>query len=419
MNKKILASIIVILIVAAGVYFYSKKSQDLSASPSPAPIVSATPAVSASPEKVTAEHSEPTPDVKNDDSSQYKLNDDRLLAYEKKLAKALREESAGRKDIVWKKFLKGTGKYGEKNQQLFREYLDLLKIQVSDYSVAPGLKVLDLFFDFDTFGLTDEERALLPKDDEMHERAFGYIADLDPIWCLEYASDLCNNGMFYTGGRENLPERYRAYWDDIEKGRYEYASAVVALSHIFFHSYDFERASSITQEVLDAVRDSGVDAKGKVFADVGAGSGMALPFFRKAAGDGVKLFAVEINPYTLDLLRYTAKFSDATVVEGSFPDCCLPEESVDIMVLIGVHMGAGFHERYETCTLPWMKSMRKALRPNGIIVIHDGNLGLLDDGLVERMESAGFKLRKMFPPNLGDNVPEAEKRYVFIAVFDK
>ena len=427
MNKKILIICSVLIVMAAGGYYLFGNSQNSAASLSPSPAVSALPSASSSPEEKCMEAAEASPAAKpspntNDNSEQLKQakqNDAKLLAFEKKLAQALREESAGRKDVVWKHFLKGTGEYGEKNKKLFREYLGFLNKRIDQYLVAPGLKVLDLFFDFDTFDMTPEERALLPRNDEMHEHAFGYIAEVDPIWCLEYASDLCADGMFYSGGRENLPERYRVYWDQIEKGRYEYASAVVALSHIFLHSYEYDRASNIAHEVLDAIKESGYDVKGKIFADIGAGSGMALPFFREAAGDGVKLYAVEINPYTLDLLRYTAQFANAAVIEGKFSDCCLPEESVDVMVMIGVHMGAGFSDRYEACTLPWLKSMRKALRPDGIMVVHDGNLALLDDGMVERMESTGLKLRKMIPPNFGEDVPVEEQRNVFVAVFDK
>ncbi|MCR5661975.1 MAG: class I SAM-dependent methyltransferase [bacterium] len=345
--------------------------------------------------------------------------DEQLIAYEKRLAALLREESAGRKDIVWRKFLKGTGKNAEIHKKFLREYLDFLKVPRNRSIVAPALRQLDLFFDLDTFELSEEDRKLLPENDEMREHAFEYMADLDPIWCLIYAGDTCSNTKEYTGGRDNLPERYRAYWDDIKNGRNENATAITALSHIVYNSYDYNRGKKLSHQVLKAIEDSGINVKGKIIADVGAGSGMALPFFREAAGDGVKLYGVDLDPYTLDLLKFTAKFADADVVDCTYSDCCLPEESVDIIVLLGVHMGSGFHEHYEKETLPWMKSMWKALRPGGIIVIHEGNMELLDEGLVKRMESIGFKLRKMFPPVTEETHCYEDQRDEFIAVFDK
>ncbi len=422
MNNKFFAMVgIAILLSVAILYFDDCKTSKDNLGGSPSAAVAESP----SPDLVSDKPDESAPKVSNEENNSQDIAspvdnyDEKLLTYEKRLAAVLREESKGRKDIVWRKFIKGTGPNAELHNKLFREYIGFLQLPLNQTIVAPGLRIIDMFFDIDTFELSEKERELLPKNDEMREHAFGYIADLDPIWCLEYASDICNDTKAYTGGRDNLPERYRAYWDEIEKGNNEVATAVTALSHIFLHSYDYERGKKLTHQVLRAIKDSGIDVKGKIIADIGSGSGMALPFFREATGAGVKLFAVDVDPYTLDLLRYTSQFADAIVVDGTYSDCCLPAESVDIIVLLGVHMGSGFHEHYETKTLPWMKSMQRALRPGGIIVIHEGNIELLDEGLVSRMESAGFKLRKMFSSNRNDENNYDDIHDEFIAVFDK
>ncbi len=121
----------------------------------------------------------------------------------------------------------------------------------------------------------------------------------------------------------------------------------------------------------------------------------------------------------MDLLRYTCKFDNASVI-GSIPsDCCLEAESVDIIVLIGVHMGRGLLDGFDEITAPWLKSMHRALRPKGIMVIHEGDNVFLEQGLIEKTEQTGFKLRQYFPPDSKSTEISPGGRSDSIFVFNK
>ena len=317
--------------------------------------------------------------------------------FEKKLVKALEEASAGKKDADWHGILKGTGDKGKKNQLLFDEYMSFLIRSRQDAINIPGLDYWDMFFDISSFKLKREYKDFLPENDEFRKRSFSFLTDLDPLWCIKHAHDLDSDSKEYSGTREELPLRYQAYWDDIKAGRNEFAHATVGISHILFRGYDSGRGKKLTGEVLWAINKSGFDMRGKALADIGSGSGMALPFFREAIGKDAKMYAVERDPYTVDVMRYMAKFSNAEAVDGKDSDCCLPPESVDVITLIGVHMGSGLTREFKTTTAPWLQSMRRALRPGGIMVIHDGDKVLLYDGLIEKTEAQGFKLRGYYP----------------------
>lgn len=341
--------------------------------------------------------------------------------FEIKLAKALEEASSGKKDVDWHGILKGTGDNGKKNQLLFDEYMSFLEKSLNNGVSVPGIYYWDVFFDKGSLKVKDEYKEFLPKDDEFHKRSFDYMADLDILWCIKHAHDLDSDSKAYSGTRDELPLRYQAYWDDIEAGRNEFAHATVGISHILFKGYDFERAKKLTGELLWAINKCGFDMRGKTLADIGSGSGMALPFFREAIGQEAKMYAVERDPYTTDVLRYMAKFSNAQAIDGKDADCCLPPESVDVITLIGVHMGAGLTREYEATTAPWLQSMQRALKPGGIMVIHDGDKVLLYDGLIEKTEAQGFKLRHFFPgqdDDKGDSDANPSA-YDYVVVFDK
>ena len=286
-------------------------------------------------------------------------------------------------------------------------------------TIVPGQLYWDMFFDENTFDLTDEERLLLPTHDLFAERAFGYLEEVDPVWCVEAAKYARTDSKMYKGDPAGLPKHYLSLYNySLAHGK-EMMSPCSAVAYIIADFYNCRRANRFADGVLDVLQECGYVVKGKIWADVGAGTGMALPNFRDAVGPGPKMYAVDIDPYIVDLLKYTGKFAQAQALECKVDDCCLEPSSVDIITLIGVHMGAGLGEHYQCCTAPWLKSMSRALRPGGVLVISEGNLDLFDNGLIKMVEDNGFKLSKFSPPIYHDANTETKERLEAIACFDK
>lgn len=103
---------------------------------------------------------------------------------------------------------------------------------------------------------------------------------------------------------------------------------------------------------------------GMVVADIGAGSGyLTFPMARLVAPTG-KVFAEDIQPEMLDLIRTRMKekkIENVSPVLGTITDTKLPEGSVDLVLLVDV---------YHEFDHPWemTRSMVKALKTGGRLV---------------------------------------------------
>lgn len=99
-----------------------------------------------------------------------------------------------------------------------------------------------------------------------------------------------------------------------------------------------------------------------------------------------------IDPYLTHLLKALHGKQKVQVRLGSKADVGLPAKSVDLIIMNGVHLGAGLSDgAYKDKTLPWLKSMARALRPGGLMVIEDDSVDLLRQQMVPKVERAGFK----------------------------
>ncbi len=341
--------------------------------------------------------------------------------FERKLAQVLRD--CQNKGLVrnnkWRRILKGNVEDAERLKQLMSEYLELIRKSKAAETVVPGQLYWGMFFDENTFDLTDEEIQLLPAHDVFAEQAFSYLEKVDPIWCVESGKYTRTDSKKYGGDPSKLPERYQSIYSKAQKTGKEMMSPCAPLAFILMDFHNCKRADRFTDGVLGALQECGFDVKGKVLADVGAGTGMALLNFRDAVGKGPAMYAAELDPYMVDLLQFTGIGANALALECNIDNCCLKPNSVDIITLINVHMGAGLGEHYKCCTSPWLKSMREALRPGGVLVISEGNMELFDKGLIAMVEANGFKLRKFFPPLYNGANTSTGERLEAIAVFDK
>ena len=104
--------------------------------------------------------------------------------------------------------------------------------------------------------------------------------------------------------------------------------------------------------------------EGLEVADIGAGTGYMSFRMAKAVGPEGRVFAVDIQPEMLDIIRERAQKRKITNVEpvlGTATDPNLPESSVDLILMVDVYHE--FEFPYEMTS-----AMVKALRPGGRIV---------------------------------------------------
>ncbi len=126
-----------------------------------------------------------------------------------------------------------------------------------------------------------------------------------------------------------------------------------------------ERSGRASHEHTDALLkllnlNDGLDV-----ADIGAGSGyFTLPIARAIAPSG-KIYAVDIQQEMLDFLvarAHSGNVSNIVAILGSVDDISLPNESVDLVLLV---------DAYHEFDHPWemARSIRRALRVGGRVAL--------------------------------------------------
>lgn len=104
--------------------------------------------------------------------------------------------------------------------------------------------------------------------------------------------------------------------------------------------------------------------EGEAVADIGAGSGYyTFPMAQRVGAKG-KVYAVDIQPQMLDIIRKRIKLgkvSNVEPVKGTETDPKLPENAVDVILLVDVYHE--FSYPYEMA-----EAMVKSLKPKGRII---------------------------------------------------
>ncbi len=107
--------------------------------------------------------------------------------------------------------------------------------------------------------------------------------------------------------------------------------------------------------------------RGAVVADVGAGTGLFTRLFARAVGPAGKVYAVDISPAFVKNILRTARAEALANVEGivnTQTETRLPENSTDIAFVCDTY------HHFEQ-PRPMLASIRRALRPGGVLVIVD------------------------------------------------
>jgi SAM-dependent methyltransferase len=152
------------------------------------------------------------------------------------------------------------------------------------------------------------------------------------------------------------------------------------------------------EKALDAI---GIEP-GMIIADVGAGTGYFARRMARRTGPKGKVFAVDIQPRMLELLKKYAEregLSNVETIVGKENDPLLPEGKIDLILMVDV-----YHEFAQPQTM--LRKMKAALSPGGrmalleyrkedpevpIRLVHKMSI----DEVKTEIEAEGFRLDKV------------------------
>jgi ubiquinone/menaquinone biosynthesis C-methylase UbiE len=126
-----------------------------------------------------------------------------------------------------------------------------------------------------------------------------------------------------------------------------------------------DRAERVTEEEPDLALDALKLVKGSTVADVGAGSGYMTEKMAKRVGPAGKVYANDIQPEMIAMLRQRIAKQKITNVEpvlGALDDPKLPSGAIDLILMVDV-----YHEFQQPQAM--LRHMRDALKPGGRLVL--------------------------------------------------
>ena len=260
-----------------------------------------------------------------------------------------------------------------------------------------------------------------PQSEERSRLTRGYLEELGLPWVVEAVRALRVEDrarLVELSEPGAYPERLlrsaqgtKGSWSPYNRN-IDRTTGVYFLYSSFFNE---DRGLKIARRALAAAPGS---LEGKTVCDMGTAIGPPLSYYEQAVGPKGRVYAVDMNPYALDFVRFClekGQLSRTTVVPSEEDDCKLPAGSVDCFILTGVHMGAGVRpeEAYRTRTLPWLNSMARALKPGGALIL-DENERFTREEVLQAFQPTKLVLEKW---EWGPQNP-AEARS-FVAVFRK
>ena len=125
------------------------------------------------------------------------------------------------------------------------------------------------------------------------------------------------------------------------------------------------RPERAAEEQPDQALDLLAIAKGATGADIGAGNGYMTWRLAERVGPAGKVFANDIQPEMLQMLRKNMeqrKLKNVETVLGTFDDPRLPANALDLVLLVDV-----YHEFSEPQKM--LRRIREALKPDGRLVL--------------------------------------------------
>jgi len=126
-----------------------------------------------------------------------------------------------------------------------------------------------------------------------------------------------------------------------------------------------DRSERVQEEEPDVALDALKLTEGATVADVGAGSGYMTVKMAKRVGPTGKVYANDIQPQMLSMLRQRLdreKLANVDLVLGTYDDPKLPANTLDLILMVDV-----YHEFSQPQQM--LRRMRDSLKPTGRLVL--------------------------------------------------
>jgi ubiquinone/menaquinone biosynthesis C-methylase UbiE len=163
-----------------------------------------------------------------------------------------------------------------------------------------------------------------------------------------------------------------------------------------------ERSERELEEMPETALDKLGLQRGTVVADVGAGSGYFTLRMAKRVGSTGKVYAVDVQPEMLTILRQRLKkagLSNVETVLGSESDPKLPRNALDLILMVDV-----YHELSQPQKM--LRHLKAALKSDGRLVLleyrkEDPHIPIRADHKMsveearQELEAEGFRLEKV------------------------
>jgi ubiquinone/menaquinone biosynthesis C-methylase UbiE len=162
-----------------------------------------------------------------------------------------------------------------------------------------------------------------------------------------------------------------------------------------------ERSERELEEMPETALDNIGILKGMTVADMGAGSGYFTVRLAKRVGDSGTVYAVDVQPAMLSLIRkrmHDQKLTNIKPILASESDPGLPKNSLDLILMVDV-----YHELSQPQKV--LRKLRSALKSDGRLVVmeyrkEDPHIPIRADHKMSaeevrlELEAEGYKLEK-------------------------